>query len=101
MPATLAEMSGLLNDPTLTDRAKGACVAAAVAINYEAVETAGHTQRIAWAKVALIDPVATAPKALHYVIAAAAADGKSAVQISALTDVEFQNYVNASVNVLL
>jgi hypothetical protein len=98
--ATLSEMSALLNDPTLTDRAKGACIAAAVAINYEDVSTLNHAARIAWAKSALIDPIGTAPKALHYVIAAAAAASLTQVQISALDDPTFQTYVNASVNVL-
>ncbi len=100
MAASLLEIFSLMNDPTLTQKAQAACLSASVAIKYEDPGTANHVNRLLWAQSALIDPVREAPRALRYLIAAAAADGKTSVEIQDLIDATFQNYVNASVDVL-
>lgn len=94
--ATLAELSGLLNDPTLAAKVKSACLVAAQAIQVESGTTANHANRIKWAKRVFVDPDSAGVQLLRAVLAANAT--ATLAQINTASDATIQSSVNAAVD---
>jgi hypothetical protein len=96
--ATLVELSGLVNDPTLTAKCSAACMIAAEAIRLENTGTANHANRLKWAKKVLENPSA---QGIMMVRAALAANASlTLVQLNLATDASIQTAVNNSVDTL-
>lgn len=94
--ATYTEMQGIFADATLLAKVSSACIVAADTIRQEATNTANHSARLAWAKLALDSPSAVAAKMLPAVIA----QNKSLTlaQINSASDANLQTAVDAAVN---
>lgn len=95
--ATLAELWTLMEDPTLKEKVSSACLVAAEAIRVEDSQTANHTNRLKWAKAAMLDPVKAGDDMLKAVLAANSA--AALASITGAADGTIQDAVNAAVNV--
>lgn len=96
--ATLTELSGLLNDPTLTDKCRGAVLVAANVIKNEDSGTANHANRLKWAKLVLNDPSGQATRMLRAVLAVN--NAATLAQITAADDATIQAAVNGAIDIL-
>jgi hypothetical protein len=97
--ATYIELIQAQADTTLRQRVAVACVVAADVIRTEAIDTANHTARLAWAKKVYDSPQTTASSMLWSVLA----QNKSATlaQITGATDAALQTAVDAAVAAFL
>lgn len=96
--ATLAELSGFLNDPSLTSKCNAACLVAAAAIINEDAGTANHANRLLWAKKVFQDPVGQGTLMLRAVLALNST--ATTAQITGAADATIQSAVNTAVNVV-
>lgn len=93
--ASLAEIQGLFSDATLLPKIQAACVLAAETIRTEALSTADHTARAAWAKRALSDPATEAVWVLKAVLAQNS--GLTVAQIQGAADSAIITAVNNAI----
>lgn len=68
MAATLAELNAAMNEPTNTDRTRGALLKAAKDVTFEDAGTTNHANRLRLAKQILLDPVGSAPKFWRFIV---------------------------------
>lgn len=97
--ATLAELWTLMEDPTLKEKVSSACLVAAEAIRTEDSQTANHTNRLKWAKAAMLDPVKAGDDMLKAVLAANR--NATVQQIQSANDAAVQSNVNTAVDALI
>jgi hypothetical protein len=100
--ASLSDLQTIINDGGMKNRIVAALSKTAVNIKYEAVDTANHTARLAFARTILTsDANSIAGQAIKYVIAAYALSNPAAetATILAMSDSDLQSYVDAAVSV--
>ena len=95
--ASYLELYDLMNESALRNRVAVACLVAAEAVRNEAVGTANHDNRLAWAKATFTDPQAASARMLPAILAQNASLTRA--QILAATDGALQTAVNNAVNV--
>ena len=96
--ATLTELYGLINDPTLTQKTEAACLVAAGVIMAESSGTANHANRLKWAKSVSQDPVTQGTRMLRLLLATNSA--ATLAQITGASDSTIQTAVNGAIDVL-
>lgn len=96
--ATLLEIYGLVNDPSLTQKTEAACLVAAGVIMGENAGTSNHANRLKWAKSVAGDPVTQGQRMLRLLLATYS--GQLLPAITGATDAAIQSAVNAAVDTL-
>lgn len=92
------EVPTAAQDPTLTIKVRVACLVAAEAIRTEVGTTTNHANRLLWAKLVYVDPVAQGNRMMWAVLAQNMATTLAAVL--AASDASVQTAVSAAVDVL-
>lgn len=95
--ATYIELLQTAGNDGLRQRIRVACIIAAEKVRTEAVDTANHAARLAWAKAVFQNPEAEGDRMLWAVLAQNAS--ATVGQITGATDATVQSAVDAAVNV--